>query len=265
LWNEEAPIEAHRLYVFSGGGEDTLAALFDPWDPACGSTVRIPYFFYLVLHPRGPVLVDCGAHPDLVASPANRLGDQAAMSAVVMDASDTVSARLASVGLGPGDVEHVVLTHLHFDHCGGLEALGSATAYVQSAERRFAADPPVYQRPAYISQDWSGHSRWDPVDGERDLFGDGSIRLIPTPGHTPGHQSVVVRLPGRTVLLVGDAAYHPVKMRQRRLPGYLWNPDELVASWERIEAIERDHNAELLFSHYPSLDQTPTGPENWLE
>jgi N-acyl homoserine lactone hydrolase len=261
---EEPAIDAERVYVFVGGSEDTLASLFDPWDPGCGATVRIPYFFYLVLHPRGPVLIDCGAHPDLAIDPASRLGSQAEMSSVVMGPGEDVLSRLASVGVKADAVEHVVLTHLHFDHCGGLAGLPGATAHVQAAERAFAENPPVYQQPAYIQDDWRGHRRWHELDGELDLFGDGSIRAIPTPGHTPGHQSVVVRLAGRTLVLVGDAAYHPTKMRERRLPGYLWNPDRLVESWEVLEAVEQDLDAELLFSHYPSPDQMPIGPESWL-
>ena len=257
-------IDAERLYVFVGGSEDTLATLFDPWDPGCGSTVRIPYYFYLVVHERGPVLIDCGAHPALAVDPVARLGPQAEMSAVVMSATEDVSSRLGSVGLSTGQVEHVVLTHLHYDHCGGLSALPSATAYVQASERAFAAQPPVYQRPAYVELDWMNHRNWRELDGEFDLFDDGSIRIIPTPGHTPGHQSVLVRVRGRTLLVVGDAAYHPAKMRERKLPAYLWNPDQLVASWERIEECEADLGAELLFSHFPSPDQIPTGPEGWF-
>lgn len=249
---------AQRLYVFESGGENSLKTLFDPWAPECGEIGYLPYYFYAVEHLDGWVLVDCGAHPDLARDPVARLGGQAEFSAVVMTDRDDVVSKIAAVGLRPGDVAHVVLTHLHFDHCGGLELLPQATVHAQRRELEFANDPPVYQRDSYIRADWAAVRRWALHEGEHDVFGDGSIRLVPTPGHTPGHQSVLVRLPGRTVILVGDAAYHPQKMAERKLPGYLWNPDALVASWELLEKLRDEHDAELLFSHYPGPQHVPS-------
>src|SRR5205814_2322335 len=88
--------------------------------------------------------------------------------------------------------------------------------------------------------------------GAHDLFGDGTIQLLPTPGHTPGHQSVILRLQNQCVVLVGDATYSVQKMRSRRLPGLVWNPDEMVSSWERLESHERDQGATLISSHDPA-------------
>jgi N-acyl homoserine lactone hydrolase len=251
---------AQELFVVPSGGETTLRTLFDPWSPDCAESFFIPYYFYLVRHPNGWVLVDCGAHPDLATDPAARLAGQVEFSQVSVRPGDDVLSRLAGLGLTAADVTDVVVTHLHYDHSGGLALLPGARVHVQRAELEFATDPPVYQQLAYVAADWAPVSGWVVHDGAFDLFGDGAVVAVPTPGHTPGHQSVLVQLPGAAVICVGDAAYHPTKMAERRLPGYLWSPDALVASWRHLEQLRADVGAELLFSHYPSAGQIPLAP-----
>jgi glyoxylase-like metal-dependent hydrolase (beta-lactamase superfamily II) len=136
--------EARRLYVFRSGGERTLRALFDPWDRSCGETMEIPYYFFAIDHPAGWTLVDCGISPALAADPVGRLGDQAEMSELLVGPDDDVAQQLTAVGIIPEQVAHVVLTHMHYDHCGGLRLLPAATVHVQAAERAFAQAPPAY-------------------------------------------------------------------------------------------------------------------------
>jgi N-acyl homoserine lactone hydrolase len=255
--------EARQLYVFRSGGERTLRSLFDPWDPACGETMEIPYYFFAIDHPGGWTLVDCGISPAFAADPVGRLGDQAEMSELLVGPDDDVARQLTAIGIIPEQVAHVVLTHMHYDHCGGLPLLPAATVHVQAAERAFAQAPPPYQASAYIADDWNAPVNWHDVDGQLDLFEDGTVVAFPTPGHTPGHQSVEVRLPEGNVIIVGDAAYHPAKMRGRQLPAYLWNPDALLASWEELESRRDRASATLLFSHYPAPDQVVLAPEAW--
>lgn len=253
------------MWVLCCGRERTRRALLDPWDPCAGDQIEIPYYCYVVEHASGLVLVDCGINPRLVEDPIGGLGEQTAMSELLVAPGDDVATKLTQIGFEPADVSHVVLTHLHYDHCGGLCLLPGAEVHVQTAERTFASSPPVYQAPAYLAGDWArvDPSRWRETTGDTDVLGDGSIVAFPTPGHTPGHQSVQVTLPEGDVILVGDAAYHPTQMAERRLPGYLWNPDALVESWEEIERRRDRCGASLLFSHHPGPDRIPTGPERW--
>ncbi len=241
---------APSLHVLQGGGERALASLFDPADPDCGRSVFLPYYYYAIDHPAGLVLVDCGAHRDLAVDPASRVGRADALPDVRMTAADELAVQLGRIGAGLADVEHVIVTHLHYDHCGGLSQLPAATVHVQRTELTFAERPPVYQRDAYVPADWADVANWDLHDGAHDLFGDGSIRMVPTPGHTPGHQSVVLTLASRNVILAGDAIYHPAKTAARRLPGFLWNPDALIASWDLLESLAIQHEAEVLLSHF---------------
>jgi N-acyl homoserine lactone hydrolase len=244
-----------RLYAFHCGTERSDRAVFDPFDERVGEKILSPYFFYLVSHPQGWVLIDTGLHPGLRTNPHARLGAMADSFFVErLAADDDVANKLSMLDLRPADVQHVVQTHLHFDHAGGLERFGHATVYVQAAELPFAHWPAVYQRGLYVRADFDHPLQWRELAGDYDLFDDGRILLVATPGHTPGHQSVLVRLDGGTVILLGDAHYTVEKMRDRLLPSVVWSPDAMVASWNRIEELERRHGAELVSTHDPNFE-----------
>ena len=256
-----------RIYAFHGGGEIADMSVFDPFHPDVGTKVDIPYFFYLVRHPDGNVLFDTGGHPDLITDPRARLGDAADAFEVTMKEGDDVVGQLAVAGLDTGEVHHVALSHLHYDHAGGIEFFPTAQFYAQRRELEFAHWPPVYQREIYVPADFDHPVTWNELEGEYDIFGDRRVVLFPTPGHTAGHQSLLVRLDEtRAVILVADAAYLPRNIELNVLPAIVWSPDAMVASWRRIRLLQRRHNAELLFTH--DLDwpkRTKVAPEKWYE
>jgi glyoxylase-like metal-dependent hydrolase (beta-lactamase superfamily II) len=166
----------------------------------------------------------------------------------------------------PRDIDVVIQSHLHFDHAGGLGWLTHAPIFVHREELAFARNPPVYQQLIYVQADYGMELDWRELDGDHDVFGDGRVTVIPTPGHTKGHQSLLVRLERETVFLLADAAYLVAKMRSRSLPGILWSPDAIVASWDRIEEIERSEHARLVTTH--ALDYETSvkmAPGAWYE
>lgn len=255
-----------RMYAFHCGGENTLKSVYDPFDPDCGSTISPPYFFYLIRHPEGDVLFDCGAHPALIDDPRSRLGDAADLYDIAMAPGDDVVSRLHSLDVDAEGIGHVVQSHLHYDHAGGLEFLSEATVYVQREELPFAHWPPVYQKDVYVRQDFDGVKRWRPLNGEHDIFNDGSLVIFPTPGHTPGHQSLLAKLGEQTYILVGDAVYDKEKMEHRCLPGLLWNPDAILESWDKIEELQRRHDAQLIVTHDLHWEETiRLAPDEWYE
>lgn len=253
-----------RAYPLFCGGDMMDMAVFDPFDPNVGTKVFNPYFIYVITHPQGNVLFDAGAHPTLRTAPETRLGELANVFEVVMSEDDWVVPCLSRIGLAPLDITYVVQSHLHFDHTGGLEFLKHAKIYIQRDELAFARTPPVYQKDVFVSADFEHDLNWIELDGEHDIFGDGSLRIIPTPGHTKGSQSLLVNLQSRPLFLLGDCVYLLEKMRQRLLPGVIWSPDAQIASWDMLEKIEREQGARLVPTHeIDYLESVPMAPTGW--
>ncbi len=262
LGRREGKACATRAYAFHCGGDRSGMGVYDPIDEDGGRIVYGPYFFFLIEHPSGKVLFDTGVHPKWKGQGS---ATSSGMAVIVGDEDDVVS-RLATLGVQPEDIDHVVVSHLHFDHAGGLQFFPHATIYVQEVELRFAYWPAVYQRSVYDRDDFDHDLKWRELDGEYDIFGDGAVRILPTPGHTPGHQSLCVELPSRLHVFAADASYLEAKMRQRRVPGIVWSPDAMVASWWVLEAIERSRGAQLIFTHdLDFMESKPFAPGAWYE
>lgn len=258
-----ASVQIHALRC---GGDICDWSIFDPFDPRAGTKVEDPYFVYVVRHPDGIVMLDSGAHPDLATDPRGRFGDDADDFEVVLSPADRIDRRLATIGLRPADIDMVIQSHLHFDHAGCLYLFPGTPVMVQREELAWARDPPVYQRSVYVADDFAAVSRWVEIDGDHDVFGDGRVVVLSTPGHTKGHQSLMVRTDSQVVILLADAAYLLEKMRRRLLPGLLWSPDAMVASWDRIEALEREHDAFLIATHdLDYAERIKVAPADWYE
>jgi glyoxylase-like metal-dependent hydrolase (beta-lactamase superfamily II) len=255
-----------RVYAMHGGGEKADMACFDPFHPEVGTTIDIPYFFYLVEHDEGKVLFDTGGHPQLIDEPERRLGAAADVFELTMKPGDDVVSRLGQIGVAPADVTHVALSHLHYDHAGGVEFFPESEHLAHELELEFAYDPPIYQKDIYLRQDFDCGVSWTAVGDELDVFGDGRVVLFATPGHTKGHQSMLVKLDDRALILAADAAYLPHNLEERALPAIVWSPDAMVASWERIEALQREHDAELIFTHDLAWrEKTRVAPDAYYE
>jgi N-acyl homoserine lactone hydrolase len=156
-----------------------------------GDGSRWPVHGFVVTHPGGAVLVDTG-----VGGPQRALDDWRVVNRSVADA-------LADYDMSPADIGLVINTHLHFDHCGQNAVFARAPAYVQRAElaRSRREEPELYE--------WFGfmNGRFELLDGDAEVLP--GLEVIATPGHTEGHQSVVVRGDDGFDLLIGDAAYTP--------------------------------------------------------
>jgi N-acyl homoserine lactone hydrolase len=184
--------------------------------------LSLPMPAYLIRHPSaGPFLVDTGLHASVASKPAENLGRTIARFAKPeIEPGQDLLAQLRDRGVDPKAIRLVVMTHLHFDHSSGMSEFGGAT-FVISEEEWIAASTdsrPFLRgyRPSHydyafdyrtLSYDSDAVSSYASFGRTFDLFGDGSVRLASTPGHSAGHQSVICRLRERDLVIAGDAVY----------------------------------------------------------
>jgi len=243
-----------KLSVFTCG---TVTSAFSG-----GGEITVPVPTYLIEHEKGHVLVDTGMHPAVRNDPRERLGWVADLMRVDLPEGEDVAARLRTIGVEPGSLRYLVNTHLHFDHAGGNELIPeNVELVIQRREWRAGHDEGEIKSNVYAPADYDQPRPVLEAEGEHDLFGDGTIVLMPTPGHTPGHQSLRLRLDGADVVLTADACYFADWMDSEQTPPYGFDKDEEVDSVRRLRAL-RDAGAWLIFGHDPEQWATlPRAPE----
>jgi glyoxylase-like metal-dependent hydrolase (beta-lactamase superfamily II) len=210
--------------------------------------VAIPVAAWLVRHPRGDVLFDAGLHPALADGP-DALGPLARLFSPVLEHDGTVGSRLAACDVDPAGPITVVVSHCHFDHVGGLCELPNARLVVHADEWRaaLAADGDGYDGALYDL----GHDVLA-VDGVHDLFGDGSVTTLPTPGHTCGHQSLRVLTPDGPVILAADVCYFFHTLDDGVLPPFGHDLDEHRRSLALLRR-ERASGTRIVPGHDPAV------------
>jgi N-acyl homoserine lactone hydrolase len=257
---QPAPPSGPRLYVFDCGYLINLSpetynlTRQDVPDP----TMSVPCF--LVVHPSGTLIFDTGLGDKLVGRPPYLTRRGASMSQVVLK---TLSSQMAEVGYAPDQIKYLVLSHMHFDHVGNAnDFAGPATTWlVQSVERDAMFGDQVAA--TAINPDYAAlrHARTQLLTGDHDVFGDGTVVVKSTPGHTVGHQVLVVKLAKTgTVVLSGDLYHYPQERTLNRMPDR-----EKTAgtpqSRATIEALVKAAGAQLWIGHdivtFATLKKSP--------
>lgn len=210
---------------------------------------ELPIPSWLVLHPSGQTLLfDTGLHRDVQQGVAARYPKMARSFEARFDAGEEVSARLHEVDIDPDDVDKIVFSHLHFDHCGGTELVPNAQIIVQQAEWKSGHHPKLIEHEVYDPADFDlGHDVLQ-ITGEHDVFGDGSVLCVPTPGHTAGHQSLRVNLASGPVVLTGDCVYWEAVLDAMLLPPFGFDHELQLASMRHLRSL-RDDGCQLLYGH----------------
>ena len=234
-----------RIYIFENGAIKGLdVALFN----FKREEIKEPDFVnisYLIVHPRGTLMLDSGAIPD-----ASFKGD-APVTEGIMSATRPLKPQLAAAGYAPSDVTYFALSHLHSDHTANANDFAGATWIVQKAERdaMFAEKPQGIIRPEHFSALRDAKTKLL-NDEDFDVFGDGTVIVKSAPGHTPGHQVVYVKLAKRgPVLLAGDLYHYPEERTTGRIPTFEFNAGQSRAARQKIEAFVKETKAELWIEH----------------
>ena len=258
----EAPRERHKssgieLHMFQTGTLRTKVKYIkmnqgeEPFE--------IPVPWYLLKHPQGNVVIDGGNAIEAAIDKHGHWGAVVNAYDPIMQVSENVVDQLKMVGVAPGDVRFVVQSHLHLDHTGAVGRFPKATTIVQRAEYEYAHKPHWFSAGAYIRADFDRPGiNWKFLGGEYpdnyDLFGDGVLRMIFTPGHSPGHMSFLVTLPKTgPVLLTIDAAYTMDHWENKALPGLVVSSAKAADSVSKLRAIAKDTGAMLVPGHDPEV------------
>lgn len=254
-----------HAYVFRPESWNPLLRAAQVFRPG-GETVRGVALAYVVRHPtEGAILIDTGFHRDARESLSRDFGTVMGIVARGVRPDGTpYEERLHELGVEPDEVERVVMTHLHFDHTSGMRLLPNARFTCARREWKAAKVRGAFAQ-GYVGHHLPPEERIDIVDFEADgephgpfastidLLGDGSVRLLSTPGHTPGHMSVLLNATGdRQVLVVGDAAYTLRSIEEERLSLLAANDDHYRSSLREIKAFtKQEPDAIVVPSHDP--------------
>jgi glyoxylase-like metal-dependent hydrolase (beta-lactamase superfamily II) len=208
--------------------------------------VRVPVPAYVIETAEERILIDTGLHPAAVDDPASHYGRPDALGLFQFELDESVSEQVDLA-----TITKVVLTHLHFDHAGGLALLPSSVPIVvQRREWDAGHDAAAVEKNFYLPLDYEGADlQITLIDGDHDLLGDGSIQLLLTPGHTPGHQSVCV---GEQLVLGGDVAHFASGLDDHRFPVFGDDFAAQASSANRLRAL-RDAGAVVLPGHDPAV------------
>jgi glyoxylase-like metal-dependent hydrolase (beta-lactamase superfamily II) len=245
--SKRTPVTSPRIYVFDAGNIRGLdpQKLFNFTREEL-KEVDFVNIAYLIAHPKGTLMFDVGAVTD-----SHFKGDGTPVTEGVVSASRPLKPQLAAAGYAPADVTYLAMSHYHSDHTANANDFAGATWIVQKAERdaMFAEKPQGIIQPEHYSALKNAKTRV--LDNQDfDVFGDGTVVVMSTPGHTPGHQVLFVRLAKRgPVLLAGDLYHYPEERTTGRIPTFEFNAEQSRASRQKVEAFVKQTKAELWIEH----------------
>lgn len=237
---QSAPSGVEKLYILNCG--EGVAGDISRWSPGVneGQSMDFVDNCYLIKHKQGWFLWDTGIS-DAVAAMPNGLAPSDP-KAVTWKRPKTLIVQLDALGVKPSDIKAMGVSHTHPDHIGNVELFPTTMLYVQKAEYEWpgANNEPRFKKEHPVTL----------LDGDRDVFGDGSLTILSTPGHTPGHQSLLVKLPKTgDVVLSGDVAHFQSNWDNRRVPSANASKEQSIASMDKVaDTLKKDH-AQLWINH----------------
>ncbi len=244
-----------KLYFFEAGILKSQKHYFT-LNQGIGAAFDVPVPFILIDHPKGKVLFDTGNAFETIHEKEAHWGAALAAYNPIMTEEQWCVNAIRKAGCSAEDIKYVILSHLHLDHAGCVGHFPNARYLVQRDELHFAYVPDPYMKAAYIRKDFDKEVDWFILNGRDDdkfdLFNDGAIQIYFTPGHTPGHQSMLVNLPkSGPMFFAADACYTTENLRNGTLPGLMWNSSETVRSVQRMRFLQDTLGATIVTGHDP--------------
>jgi N-acyl homoserine lactone hydrolase len=245
-----------RIYPLDGGlAFAPNKAMYSPGHFE-GETVALSCNAFLIQRGEEWLLWDTGISQKLF----DELGGEVIAHGIRGVVARPLAHQLAEIGLAPGEVSKVILSHAHFDHAGNCDLFAKSTFVVQDAEMD-AMFGPDYAHYGYIPRlyDALKTAQVQRVQGDLDLYGDQSMRLISTPGHTPGHMSLLLRLKQTgPIILAADVAHYAFNLEKRLVPEMNSSKEESLRSMEKVQQIAAKEGAKIWLNH--DIDQSATFP-----
>lgn len=255
----ERNVDALRLYVMDCGRIDVSnMGIFDRGGAYEGQARSMVDSCYLVRHPQGDLMWDAGL-PDAI----NAAPDGVVDGVFKITVPKTLKGQLERVGAPPEAIEYFSVSHSHFDHVGNANLFKGATFIVHEKERDFMFRPEARQDvDAFAGYSDLEAAKKATFTDSYDVFGDGKVIIVATPGHTPGHSVLLVNLDhSGPILLTGDL-YHLTPAREKRtIPVFNTDPEETLRSMDKFEELARDAGARVIIQHeLADFENLPRAP-----
>jgi N-acyl homoserine lactone hydrolase len=213
-----------------------------------GETRRLSDGCYLIRHGRELMLWDAGLPTSLLGKPIDHQPISPTLSV-------DLPTQLARLGIRPGDITRLALSHYHFDHAGQAANFSNATLMIGSADwaALHSGKMPFGADPALLAPWLKGKSKVDPIESDRDVFGDGSVVILAAPGHTPGSTALLIRLPeAGPMILSGDVAHLEAQWPLAAVPSWNTERADSLASMDRLQKLALNLGATIVVQHDPA-------------
>src|SRR5476649_717790 len=248
--------EVDKLYILNCG--EGIAGDISRWSPGVNVGKSMPFVdnCYLIHHTTGWMLWDTGVTDAIAAMPDGLA--PADPKATHWKRPKTLASQLEQLGVKPSDIKFLAVSHTHPDHIGNVEMFPQAMLFVQKAEYEWpgANNAPRFKPEHPVTK----------LEGDRDIFGDGSVTIITTPGHTPGHQSLLVKLlKTGALLLTGDAVHFKSNWDNRGVPSNNFDKDKTATSMQRMADVLAKEKAQLWINHDKAQRDTLKLSPNFYE
>jgi glyoxylase-like metal-dependent hydrolase (beta-lactamase superfamily II) len=251
-----------KMYAFSSGPLTIAKSALQAGAPS--TQVQVPVGFFVVMHPKGNFLFDTGNNDKIISDPSY-WGPFIKGLTPERGPDVAIDTQLKKIGLSPDDIKYVAVGHMHLDHGGNVCKFPKATLLVQKDEMKNAAWPEPGTAGPYIPGDVAclrndlgealpNKFKMEQLTGDLDVFGDGSVVVKSWPGHTPGSQMAIVRLPKTgTVVLTSDNVYFSENVTKNLLPdiSLAYSPTGILNAYEYIRMMQGRENASFMTAHDP--------------